>query len=1093
MSGAPPSPLLDSAERELAAGDLSTTYIVEAAAGTGKTTLLVSRILTIVRETLTPLSQVAAITFTEKAAAELKQRVRERLEAEAHGAGEGMERCAAALRDVDAMPVSTVHSFCADLLRQRPVEADVDPNFAMVDQQTAQALLDEAWHDWLHAELDGNAGIAAQFLELGLPLTAAFEQTSLRSLFATLWTNREDLAALHTAAESQTRLREILRTFHATAQSACTLAARCRNAQDSLVQQIYAVAHWLTAPELDDLPAALLWLQRRPSLHGGYKGSAPNWDPAALADAREYFLRRFAADADACACAIVSRLAAALVEWLKSGVRVVQQRLREQGILDFHDLLITARAMLRDSGAAREYFKQRYAYLLVDEFQDTDPLQAEIVFFLCEKPGRHAQDWRDTALDDGKLFIVGDPKQSVYRFRRADLDLYGAVREQIEAQGRYVPIRVNFRSDPALITEINAIFDVWMTGPEDGRYEPEYVAMQPHRPRQADAACTVLLPPPQNFSLLQQTDELAAAEAACIAEYITECRRAEERDFAYRRFGILYPVATHLNVLENALKSRSIPYQTAGEREIGARIEITTLHTVLAAIDNPHDDVAVAGALRSAFFGCSDEELLEHRMADGVFNYMAADSVVTHIQTCFTVLRELHTQRRSRLPSETIGELFSRSAGLQVFALKPRGERRVALLLRVLDLARAFEQTGNYSLTRFVCWLGRLDELPALDTDSAAADESDAVQLLTFHKAKGLEFPVVILFGIERSQPRRRAEIINRHTKSVEFRFAKFQTAGYAVADAEEQRRQRAETARLLYVAMTRARDRLVIPAYWCKGGVVKGERQWILEILASRFPVAADGRPDPRNSGFVLHDTDAYALHTPLDERLVLNPADVEPDAEPAVERPAWQVRRDDAVAVFQRERQFRRPSAHAQAPQPAAAAKKTDASVMVFGSFVHRMLEQTAFPGGENREAVIASAAREFRLAPETVAAGRELLERALRCEALQTQVTTADRVFRELEFVLETDGVLTEGAMDLVLIKGDSAVIVDYKSDAVDAQGAAQRAGFYREQARVYAQALERIAHVNVGEVWLYFLRPDRIVRLPRDQLTADAPAR
>ncbi len=188
-------PLIDAEARERAQNDLSTTYLVEAAAGTGKTTLLVSRILTIVRETLTPLSRVAAITFTEKAAGELKVKLRERLEEGARGTGEDAEQYRKALADLDFMPVSTIHAFCRDLIAQRPVEAGVDPGFTLADEATSRMLLDECWQSWVAEEFTRECPAARPFLERGLE--ADGNGHSLYTLFTLLNTYREDLDALH--------------------------------------------------------------------------------------------------------------------------------------------------------------------------------------------------------------------------------------------------------------------------------------------------------------------------------------------------------------------------------------------------------------------------------------------------------------------------------------------------------------------------------------------------------------------------------------------------------------------------------------------------------------------------------------------------------------------------------------------------------------------------------------------------------------------------------------------------------------------------------------------------------------------------------
>ena len=189
-----------------------------------------------------------------------------------------------------------------------------------------------------------------------------------------------------------------------------------------------------------------------------------------------------------------------LVEWLRPFLDRYRQAKERRRALDFTDLLLKARDMLRDNRAARDYFKRAFRFILVDEFQDTDPLQAEIVFFLSERPGEHAADWEAAHLVPGKLFIVGDPKQSIYRFRRADLDLYGKVRAAVARQGATLQLSVNFRTVPRITDEVNPIFEPLMTGPVGDRFEPKHVALVPHRPDEGTEPCVLVPLPPKRLT-----------------------------------------------------------------------------------------------------------------------------------------------------------------------------------------------------------------------------------------------------------------------------------------------------------------------------------------------------------------------------------------------------------------------------------------------------------------------------------------------------------------------------------------------------------------------------------------------------------------
>ncbi|HEY3296928.1 MAG TPA: UvrD-helicase domain-containing protein [bacterium] len=1092
-------PLVDAADRDLAANDLSNVFLVEAAAGTGKTTLLVSRILTIVRETLTPLSNIVAITFTEKAAGELKIKLRERLEAAAREEDEYVEQYRRALQNLDAMPVSTIHSFCRELIAQRPVEAGVDPGFSVTDQATARTLTDEAWQGWITAQFSGECPAVRPFLERGLETEG--NGASLRDLFEVLNDYREDLDLLHVPCRDEAALREDVAAFCAEIRQALSLAGQCRDSKDTLAGELASLAEWFEHARWDDLNAATVALEERYVPHGGKKGRKDNWPDGTLETLRGFLFATYSTRADALLADITSFYAAPLIGWLKGAVEACAALKAERNTLDFHDLLITARDMLKESRAAREFFKARYDYVLVDEFQDTDPLQAEIIFFLAERADRFAESWDEVELDSVKLFIVGDPKQSIYRFRRADLDLYGRVKEKIAECGQCLSIRMNFRSDPVIIREVNALFGEWMTGPSGGRYEPDYAAMEPARAPGAPPTA-IVLPPPPSLDLTQNADQLAACEAACIAEAIREMADGartvsgpdgESRAVSYRDIGILYSATTHLTVLENALRSRSIPYQVSGGKDLPRRMEIQALRTVLAAIDNPFDGMHVVGALRSPFFACSDEELLEHRLSGGTFDYTSGESPVAHVQRSFDLLKRLHEQSRRAAPSETVAALLEETTGLQIFALKPQGESRAANLLKVLEIARALESGGHSSLHQLVRWLDRLEELRVGEEDSPIAESGDdVVQLMTFHKSKGLEFPVVFLYRMSQDHELRRAHcIVDRTRKAVDFSMASIRTAGYGAALEEERDRQWHETIRLLYVAMTRARDVLVVPAFWSKERSTETQdHQWFFKLLRTRFTQTASGISLVQDGEFTLHPADGYSLEIPLEEKLVLDlQKDVDPQAVDASRRASdqWQREKTRQLAKLDHREMFVKPSDHEQdfAAASVPLSQQTERAKR-FGTFVHRILQCVHLPRGDNAEEVIASAARQFGMNDEECIEARMLLERVLSSELFAGRMGRCEQPWRELEFVIRLDGRLVEGSMDLVFMEEGRPVIVDFKTDRVTAETAVLRAQTYRHQAAAYVRALEEIIAEQVPEVLFYFVRPDTVISLPRETL-------
>ncbi|MGH7320796.1 MAG: UvrD-helicase domain-containing protein, partial [Candidatus Rokuibacteriota bacterium] len=436
----PPSPP-DAATRHRAATDLETSFLVEAPAGSGKTTLLVQRILAWVRSGKARLPEIVAITFTEKAAADLRLRIREALERARSLAPTGEHPAfAQALTDLDLAPIRTIHAFCADLIRQRPVEAGVDPGFVVADPLEQALLLEETWERWLERAAADAPGALEDAVSLGVTID------TLRDLGRRLVAERDLLAGLPEAVPEDTASvnRDVRDGLPALLDA---VPPRARRGADALVRMLEEVCAWVrqtdVLPEADQVTALLTEL-RIPSVTRLGNQTAWGREPVVRARAR---LQELAERVAAARARRFHNLAATLASWLTGFVEAYRARLRRLGLLDFHDLLAVTRDLLEGRPDVRRDFQRRYRTILVDEFQDTDPLQLEIAFLLAEDPADpSAATWEVTRLGPGRLFLVGDPKQSIYRFRRADIELYERARELIAAQGVVLSLETNFRS-----------------------------------------------------------------------------------------------------------------------------------------------------------------------------------------------------------------------------------------------------------------------------------------------------------------------------------------------------------------------------------------------------------------------------------------------------------------------------------------------------------------------------------------------------------------------------------------------------------------------------------------------------------------------
>ena len=993
---------VDSAARRRATTELDTTFFVEAAAGTGKTTTLVARIVAIVAGGRARLSEIVAITFTEKAAGELKQRLREQLEKNLPAA-----KLAEALRDLERAQITTIHAFCAAMLRERPVEARVDPQFAVADDLQRQLVLDAAWSEWLEGELTKNPGALRQ------ALLREVRMEQIKELATLLVDNRSRLATLPWPAPQPVAVRAVYRQLTAALPALAAGLKHSSARSENFYQRAQAVLD--VVPQLE--PASD---ERTVAVLTALELSEPRRQ--ADFDSPENFrefkatIKELKAILTGFATSTQHNFLVELAAWLPGFVAHFQQVKHRQALLDFDDLLEKARDLLRTDPAVRRQFQQRYRFLLVDEFQDTDPVQSEIVVALGgDVPG--------------KLFVVGDPKQSIYGFRRADIEMYAGTRDQLAAAGATLQFRQNFRSQATIITWVNEVFAKIFrpTG-----FQPDYIQLEASHPPEGK----VVVLRPKIIPDKQSVGEARRAEARAIAGYLQ--RQVRDKQFRWGDVALLFRSFTGIEVFGDAFIAAGVPYRIIGGRGYYQRQEIQTLIALLCCLDNPADKLNLIAVLRSPLFGWTDEQVFLANQAGGL-NYLGerAGGAVSG-DTADKLLRELHAVRHDQSVPAFLERVFAATHICQAFfACGPEGPASVANLLKALELARRVEAAGIRSLRGFVRQL-RATLLNGLDEEPAPASEAadDVVSLLTMHKAKGLEFPVVVLADLAGQSSDSGARLVaNRAGSTFELRFANCRTAGFDDGNAEQSDRDQAEEIRLLYVAATRARRRLIVP--WFAN---RGER---LDLLKSGFePVASDLVEVDFGAGEVVRAEAAEGQAVTSGSTA----------AELLAQRAAWQA---DRVALLARAvvpAVGVSPSklAHEAEPPEEEPVGGARAAAMELGVRVHAALERMDATG-----------------LPEEA---RPWVERALESDLLK-RVGRADEVYRELPFAAGT----LEGKIDLLFREGKKWVLVDYKTDAkTDAER-------YRAQMQAYATALQQVAGIAVAEQWLFFLRTGEMVSL------------
>ena len=833
--------LVDQHVRDQIRTDLDCNMVVEAAAGTGKTSELVQRIIAVLAQGKASVDQIIAVTFTEKAAGELKLRLRSELEKARAQSKESKRRCLeAALTHLEEARLSTIHALCADLLRERPVEAKIDPQFEVMTEVQSQALYRQAFRLWFQRKLEDLPEGIRRFLRRRSKdsatealFKAGWELADWRD-FPTPW-RRDPFAR-------QQEIDRVVEQLHAFADltkdpgsSVNMLFADTAPAR-SISDEIRS-AEAQRARDYDGLEGMFISLVKDREYnqfrtpHKGqtrYKENASREDVlaahAGVLTAIQTLVQHANAD-----------LAPLLQAELGESISEYQTLKERSGQLDFLDLLIRMRDLLINSESVRGHFQHRYTHIFVDEFQDTDPLQAEILVLLtADNPD--VCDWRKVRPVTGKVFIVGDPKQAIYRFRRADIGTYEEVKHLLVNRGAsLVELTTSFRSLPSIQCVVNESFSAEMDGnPET--LQARYVPLAPFRSDYTKQPATVALPVPrpygaQRFSMEAVEQSLPNSIAAFVAWLVRESGwTVAEKDNPDKRVPIC---ASHVCLLFRrfysfaedivrpyirALEARNLPHLLVGGRSFHDREEVQTVRAALAAIEWPDDELSVFATLRGSLFAIRDDALLEYRHRYNRFHpfRIPAESVpdsLGPIADGLGMLRALHRGRNNRPVAETVELLLHKTRAHLAFALRPSGEQVLANVLHIGELARKYEAAGGLSFRGFVEALQQGAD--AAETGEAPIFEEggEGIRIMSVHKAKGLEFPVVILADItakiSSSYPSRHIDAPGR--------MCAIPLAGCEPRELQENAayelaRDRAEGVRVAYVASTRARDLLVVP-----------------------------------------------------------------------------------------------------------------------------------------------------------------------------------------------------------------------------------------------------------------------------------------
>ncbi len=1085
----------DQSARQKIVSELDISFAVDAGAGTGKTTLLIERLAALLLEKGTSLARIAAITFTDKAAGELVERLRLRLEKEFDSESllklspeaqkEREKRLRRALKDLEQASVSTIHSFCSSLLREYPVEVGVDPQFAVLDQVQSDALEAEAWENWLKKSLSRPVENLMPFFLLG----GTFEH--LEKLKNHLLRNRSLLEppAVPDLPNPKSSLEEMKRIWILIEEKIKAVVP-----DDSLVKKLGKFAKtWQEVRRFsgDKLLYALAGIEV-PKV--GNVGSKNNWGKETLTDVKAH-IETLRETQETFGSQLKDSAVRKAALWIWDYLDEYAQVKTRQGFLDFDDLLSKTRDLVKDRLEVREELKKRYDYLFVDEFQDTDPLQVEIVFFLSEKGKSKAKSWQKVELEPGKLFLVGDPQQSIYRFRRADVEIYGEAKARLAACGGQVEkLTENFRTLSPIVDWVNRGFDQLF---QDGPFP--YNAQSAHR--QLESQNTQLSPligleMPEIPEEDQSTGAFREVEAETVGDFIeqllgekpliTDPKSPKDkpvtRPLQAGDIAILFRELSNTeSVYENALRRRHIQFQIVGGKKFYNRPEIVALETLLTCLESPADEASLAALLRSCLFGFTDEELFLYREAGGVFEFLRGAK--GKVGEAFRYLRQWYLETRQLSPPETLLYLYERTNLLAVVSCQPHGEQRVANLMKVVNQCRDLEESQNFTYRAFVKWLVRQREEDAMEGEAPGPEETgNQVTLMTLHKAKGLEFPVVILSGAAPEKPRKSDFIVNRYQGKAEFKAGDKElglcTSGFEKAQEEEEAQEKAEILRLLYVGCTRAKESLVIPLFTQEkgGGFLKPmTTSFDLKALKTQKVTASHDRK--AISALAVDLSEKEKNSQPVEDQWVYL-KQLEEAKKSLIEKRRGKTRLQSVTSLAHSDDdKSQREGYFLEGEIPAVSG---DQQGKAFGVLTHQLLEK----GWNWDNETLVKAAKLWGpglgLSADKTQEAAELAAKALD-NGLLKRAKQSSRVFRELSLTgKNSEGNNLNAVIDLAFLEDGAWVVVDYKTDRQPERGLED----YRKQISYYSGLLETFfkdKNIKVKESYLYFLRQDQVVKV------------
>lgn len=1078
--------------------ELDTTFLVEAGAGSGKTTSLVGRLLALIETGTAKTGQIAAITFTNKAADEMKERFRIALERKSMTAEgcETRERLAEALANLDQIFIGTIHAFCSSLLRERPIEAGLDPSFEELDDEANRAFHDQCWDEYLIRLLEEDREAVTSFGEVDIDVSILKSVYDRVSIFTDLHIPCEPVPC---PDFNQIRLSLLPMIEEA---SRFLPTSEPENGWDNLQAKLRTANRMLRLTEEQD-DRLMLTLAKMFDFRLDVKQYKWTGKKQAKAISQQFhdwqitvlypFLQSWR-----------EYLYPKVIQFVLPALHYCKEQRLLAGRLNFQDLLLHACGLLREYPEVRAFLAGRYQRLLVDEFQDTDPVQAEMMFLLTgQSDNPNERNWRKLTPKPGSLFVVGDPKQSIYRFRRADISIYNEVKSRIQACGAVLHLNSNFRSVDAIGDFVNGQF-VGKLPVRGSGVQAAYVQMETNTPnpkasKKASHGIYAITYPkiPGGKDVVAEVDAERIAstiEWACRDGNLQIQERAGAswvlREARPSDFLILTRTREYLHLYAEELEKRGVAAETVGSSALYP--ELHTLGQLACYLADPSDQVAMLSVLRGPLFGISDKHLMAYRAQGNAWSiYRLPEEAGELANPASIALRKLreYADWVKELPAWAALHRIIEDTGLLPYStVQEAGANRSGTLLKMLEFLQrdALLASDWHELAQAI---STIRESKGMETTSLYAGKGQAVRIMNVHKAKGLEAPVVFLACpcgdkdhdadqfVDRTDAAAAGYFLIQRSKARNQKETIAQPVGWEAMSVRERAFMHAERDRLLYVAATRAKQMLVVSLYpdqpaKCPWSSLMDGMELIRELDVPETDVVIDECNEEIEQDIASIDLEAY---------------------------------------LAQREQVFHQLSQPTYAEATVTGLTKSmgdspewsaNGRGQSFGSVIHKGLEAVG-KGLQMNELpeYVQYLCQVEGVAEKDAGDALPILLEVLDSELWQRSQRAKQRLFEipimlvqgnqdttnqsvEEQTMSETASTVSEyqpnkgyllvkGVIDFAFEEEDGWVIVDFKTDQVDERKMGQFVRFYTPQVQAYAQAWKKEFDIPVKEAGIYFI--------------------